>query len=134
MSSTSKLTPSLSVLPYDPTRISPIPSPSQIPTPTSPRTAVQINNTQKQKLTLNATSVLNPANSTASPIPAATTQAVAFAGAAKASEVPFTSGIVPSTTAPSASEKTGAANANGRQGAVGAAALFGAGIVGMAVL
>ena len=74
--------------------------------------------------------VLNPANSTAMPVPTATSQAVAFSGAAEASTVPFTAGIVPSTTAPSASTKTAAAGrvANGDSVCV-AAALF-----GMAVL
>lgn len=79
-------------------------------------------------------SVLNPANSTATPNPAATTQAVAFAGAALASDVPFTSGIVPTTTAPSASTKTGGAARVNIEGAVGVAALFGAGVVGVAVM
>jgi transforming growth factor-beta-induced protein len=81
------------------------------------------------KLTRMANSVLNPSNTTATPDPAAPTQAVAFSGAAEASAVPFTSGIVPTTTAPSASTKTGAGNV--LRGEIGVAALFGAGVVGM---
>ncbi|KAG4432763.1 hypothetical protein IFR05_011746 [Cadophora sp. M221] len=67
--------------------------------------------------------VLNPANSTATPDPTATTQPVAFTGVTSASVIPFTSGITPTTTAPSASTSTAAA---GRvEGAMGLAALFG---------
>ena len=51
-------------------------------------------------------SVLNHANTTATSIPAPTFQAAAFADAAEASIVPFTQGVVPSTTAPSPSAKT----------------------------
>ncbi|KAK0100663.1 hypothetical protein ONS95_007115 [Cadophora gregata] len=72
--------------------------------------------------------VLNPANATATPIPTATVQPVAFSGVSSASVIPFTSGITPTTTAPSASTKTAAA---GRvEGAMGLAALFGAVAVG----
>ena len=75
-------------------------------------------------------SVLNPANSTATPIPTATSQAVAFAGAAEVSTVPFTQGIVPSTTAPSASTKTAGAGKVVHGDSVGvAAALFGMAIL-----
>jgi hypothetical protein len=72
-------------------------------------------------------SVLNPANSTAMPNPTATQQAVAFAGAAAVSNVPFTSGIVASTTAASAStSKAGAGRAlESGVGVAGVAALFG---------
>ena len=73
-------------------------------------------------------SVLNPSNQTAMPIPTATTQAVAFADVSSATNVPFTSGIVATTTAPSASTSTAGANAaahSGVVGMVGAAALFG---------
>jgi transforming growth factor-beta-induced protein len=73
-------------------------------------------------------SVLNPSNQTAMPIPTATTQAVAFAGVSSATNVPFTSGIVATTTAPSASTSTAGANSgiqSGVVGMVGAAALFG---------
>lgn len=79
-------------------------------------------------------SVLNPANSTAMPNPAVTQQAVAFAGAAAASNVPFTSGIKASTTAASAStSKAGAGRAmESGVGVMGVAALFG--MVGAAVL
>lgn len=67
-------------------------------------------------------------NTTAVPMPSATAAPVAFENAAAASNVPFTSGIVATTTAPSASTKT--ANAargleNPIKGAIGAAALFG---------
>lgn len=72
-------------------------------------------------------SVLNPSNTTASPIPTATSQAVAFAGVSSASNVPFTSGISATTTAPSASTMTAAAYGGMPSGAVGMAALFGAG-------
>jgi transforming growth factor-beta-induced protein len=73
-------------------------------------------------------SVLNPSNQTAMPIPTATTQAVAFADVSSATNVPFTSGIVATTTAPSASTSTAGANTaahSGVVGMVGAAALFG---------
>ncbi|KAH8779015.1 FAS1 domain-containing protein [Hyaloscypha finlandica] len=71
--------------------------------------------------------VLNPSNTTASPVPTATSQAVAFAGASAAPETPFTSGISATTTAPSASTMTAAAFGGMPSGAVGMAALFGAG-------
>ncbi|PMD22431.1 Fasciclin-domain-containing protein [Hyaloscypha hepaticicola] len=71
--------------------------------------------------------VLNPSNTTASPVPTATQQAVAFAGVSSASNVPFTSGISATTTAPSASTMTAAAFGGMPSGAVGMAALFGAG-------
>lgn len=74
--------------------------------------------------------VLNPSNTTATPIPTATSQAVAFAGAAEASTVPFTSGIVPSTTAPSASTKTAGAGKVVNGDSVGITAA----LLGMAVL
>jgi transforming growth factor-beta-induced protein len=74
--------------------------------------------------------VLNPSNSTATPIPTATSQAVALAGAAEASTVPFTSGNVPTTTGPSTSTGTaGAGKIDNGDSAGVAAALF-----GMAVL
>ncbi|TVY85341.1 Fasciclin-like arabinogalactan protein [Lachnellula suecica] len=78
--------------------------------------------------------VLNPANSTAMPNPTATQQAVAFAGAAAASNVPFTSGIIAPTTAASAStSKAGAGRAReSGVGAVGVVALFG--MMGAAIL
>jgi hypothetical protein len=76
---------------------------------------------------LTENSVLNPSNSTASPVPTATQQAVAFAGVGSASNVPFTSGISATTTAPSASTMTAAAFGGMPSGAVGMAALFGAG-------
>lgn len=70
--------------------------------------------------------VLNPSNTTATPLPTATSQAVAFAGASEASTVPFTSGIVPSTTAPSASTKTAGAGKVVNGDSIGVtAALFG---------
>ncbi|KAH8687423.1 FAS1 domain-containing protein [Tricladium varicosporioides] len=70
--------------------------------------------------------VLNPANSTATPNPTATTQPIVFAGVSSATSVPFTSGISVTTTAPSASTKTAAAGrVEGQIGAVGVAALLG---------
>ncbi|PBP21997.1 Fasciclin-domain-containing protein [Diplocarpon rosae] len=77
--------------------------------------------------------VLNPANTTATPNPAATTQPVAFSGAASASYVPFTSGVSATMTPSSTSmpmPKSGAAHvAAHREGAVGVAALLGIGLV-----
>ncbi len=72
-------------------------------------------------------SVLNPSNTTATPVPTATSQAVAFAGVSSASNVPFTSGISATITAPSASTATAAAHGGMASGAVGMVALFGAG-------
>jgi transforming growth factor-beta-induced protein len=71
---------------------------------------------------------------TAMPNPTATKQAVAFQGAAAASNVPFTSGISASTAKASASTmKAGAGRALGSGvGVVVVAALFG--MVGAAVL
>ncbi|KAG4418292.1 hypothetical protein IFR04_008568 [Cadophora malorum] len=75
--------------------------------------------------------VLNPANATATPDPTATSQPVAFTGVTSSSVIPFTSGITPTTTAPSASTSTAAA---GRvEGAMGLAALFGVVAVGGAL-
>lgn len=75
--------------------------------------------------------VLNPANSTAKPDPAMSTQMPAFPGASFVPNVPFTSGV-PTPTAPAATPAGGSASsaASGaampmRTGAVGAAALFG---------
>lgn len=42
--------------------------------------------------------VLNPSNTSATPDPAAATQAPAFAGVTPVADIPFTSGIVPTTT------------------------------------
>ncbi|KAK4194551.1 hypothetical protein QBC40DRAFT_238368 [Triangularia verruculosa] len=42
--------------------------------------------------------VLNPSNTTATPDPAAATQAPAFAGVSAAADAPFTSGVFPTTT------------------------------------
>jgi transforming growth factor-beta-induced protein len=78
--------------------------------------------------------VLNPANTTATPNPAATTQAIMFTGAAAASNVPFTSGISATTTAPSATTQTAAARLAIDKpvvGVVGAAALFGMVVAGL---
>ena len=88
----------------------------------------------KEPLTVHLTAnegniVLNPSNSTASPVPTVTSQAVAFADVSAASNVPFTSGIVATTTAPSASTSTAAPFGGMPSGAVGMAALFGAGAV-----
>ncbi|KAF4634755.1 hypothetical protein G7Y89_g3341 [Cudoniella acicularis] len=75
--------------------------------------------------------VLNPSNTTATPIPTATTQPIAFTGVSSASNVPFTSGISATTTAPSAametagSAKAAAGRVEGNIGAVGVAALLG---------
>lgn len=63
-------------------------------------------------------------NATAMPVVTQTTQAVAFAGATALAAVPFTSGISATTTAPSASTMTAAANGK-NVGSVGMAALFG---------
>ncbi|KAN0112317.1 Fasciclin domain containing protein [Hyaloscypha variabilis] len=71
--------------------------------------------------------VLNPSNSTASPVVTASTQAVAFADVSSATNVPFTSGISATTTAPSASTMTAMAVGGMPSAAVGMAALFGAG-------
>ena len=77
--------------------------------------------------------VLNPSNTTA--MPAGTTGAVAFSGASSASDVPFTSGVPgPSTTvgggAPAAtSTSKAAAPPMKTAGSIGAAALFGAGMM-----
>ncbi|CZR52632.1 related to TGF beta induced protein ig-h3 precursor [Phialocephala subalpina] len=71
--------------------------------------------------------VLNPSNSTAKANTAATTQAVAFAGASSASTVPFTSGISATTTAPSASTMT--AGAEKAYGTMGVAAMIGMGVI-----
>ncbi|KUJ13454.1 Fasciclin-domain-containing protein [Mollisia scopiformis] len=71
--------------------------------------------------------VLNPANSTATPNPAASTQAVVFAGASSVSQVPFTSGVSATTTAPSASTMT--AGAERAYGTMGVAALLGMGVI-----
>lgn len=71
---------------------------------------------------------MNPMNSTAMPMPSATAAPIAFENAAAASNVPFTSGVIATTTAPSASTRTsnaGYALENPIKGAVGAAALFG---------
>lgn len=78
----------------------------------------------------NGNSVLNPANTTATPNPTATTQPVAFAGVSSAANAPFTSGIAATTTAPSARTSTAAAikaadRGMGITGIVGMAALFG---------
>lgn len=43
-------------------------------------------------------SVLNPGNATATPIPSAATQAPAFDGVSAVADPPLTSGIVPTTT------------------------------------
>jgi hypothetical protein len=78
--------------------------------------------------------VLNPANTTATP--EATKGAVAFSGASSATSLPFTSGV----PAPAAStgggvagvtstSKKGVAAPMQTAGAMGAAALFGAGFV-----
>lgn len=76
--------------------------------------------------------VLNPDNSTATPDPAAETQAPAFAGASSASDVPFTSGIATPTSTIATTEASAEATATSsgiavpmKTGAVGAAALFG---------
>jgi uncharacterized surface protein with fasciclin (FAS1) repeats len=76
--------------------------------------------------------VLNPANSTAMPDPAMSTQMPAFSGASSASDTPFTSGVpIPTASAAvSSSAAGGPSSASGaampmRTGAVGAAALFG---------
>jgi len=76
---------------------------------------------------MSLSSVLNPSNTTATPVPTATSQAIAFAGVSSVSNVPFTSGISATTTAPSASTSTAAAYGSMASGAVGMAALFGAG-------
>ncbi|CAG8977348.1 hypothetical protein HYALB_00011362 [Hymenoscyphus albidus] len=70
--------------------------------------------------------VMNPRNTTGVPNPAATVAPIAFEGAKPADQVPFTSGINPTTTAPSAATRTNAGSANDPiRGVVGAAALFG---------
>jgi uncharacterized surface protein with fasciclin (FAS1) repeats len=75
--------------------------------------------------------VLNPANSTATPDAAMSTQIPAFSGASSVSNVPFTSGVPTPTAAPATSTPaSGTSSATGaampmRTGAVGAAALFG---------
>jgi len=73
--------------------------------------------------------VLNPANATATVSDGATTGAPAFSGASSASSVPFTSGApAASTTVAGASSSSSKAAAQPmRTGAIGAAALFGAG-------
>ena len=76
--------------------------------------------------------VLNPANSTATPNTAMSTQMPAFPGASSVSGVPFTSGV-PTPSATAAATSTGASKSSSatgaampmRTGAVGAAALFG---------
>jgi uncharacterized surface protein with fasciclin (FAS1) repeats len=75
--------------------------------------------------------VLNPANSTATPDTAMSTQVPAFPGASSVSSIPFTSGVPTPTasvavtaTASRSSSVSGAAMPI-RTGAVGAAALFG---------
>ena len=45
-----------------------------------------------------SSSVLNPSNTTATPVAAAATQAPAFAGVAAVADPPLTAGIVPTTT------------------------------------
>lgn len=52
----------------------------------------------RKLLTLGMGSVLNPSNTSATPDPAAATQAPAFAGVTPVADIPFTSGIVPTTT------------------------------------
>ncbi|KAE8450835.1 hypothetical protein EG329_005748 [Mollisiaceae sp. DMI_Dod_QoI] len=71
--------------------------------------------------------VLNPSNSTAMPNPTATSQPVAFAGASSVSDVPFTSGISATITAPSASTMT--AGAERAFGTMGVAAMLGMGVI-----
>lgn len=79
--------------------------------------------------------MLNPANTTATADPSATTVAPAFSGGATGTVgVPFTSGIsTPTTTFPAAtsggarSSSSSGIAAPMKTGAVGAAALFGAG-------
>lgn len=93
-------------------------------------------------------SVLNPNNATAEPNPTASTQSPAFSGASGASDQPFTSGVpIPTSTLVTPTmESTGTAGSSSSSasasspesastagapmitGAVGAAALFGAGI------
>jgi uncharacterized surface protein with fasciclin (FAS1) repeats len=76
--------------------------------------------------------VLNPANATATPDPAASTAAPAFPGASSVSDVPFTSGVptptgsvAPTSEAPGATATSEGAGVPMKTGAVGAAALFG---------
>jgi transforming growth factor-beta-induced protein len=78
-------------------------------------------------LGLDQRSILNPSNTTATPVPTATSQAVAFAGASSVSNAPFTSGISATTTTPGASTAAAAAALGMVSGAMGMAALFGAG-------
>lgn len=83
--------------------------------------------------------VLNPANTTATPNPTATSAGIDFSGASSISGTPFTSGIpVPSSSvakssAPgaSSSSSSGGAAAPMMTGVVGAAALFGGAAVMM---
>jgi hypothetical protein len=82
--------------------------------------------------------VLNPANTTA-PGANATAGAVAFSGASSATNIPFTSGVPTATTslgggAGAGATTTASSSSSGaavplKTGAVGAAALFGAGAV-----
>ena len=76
--------------------------------------------------------VLNPANATATPDPAMSTQTPAFSGASSVSGVPYTSGVpTPTATAsPTTGGSQSSSSASGaampmKTGAVGAAALFG---------
>ncbi|TKA68276.1 hypothetical protein B0A49_10044 [Cryomyces minteri] len=82
--------------------------------------------------------VLNPNATSATPSASATSGAPAFSGASSASGVPFTSGQaaptssiasggVPAATSKAASSSTAGASSPIKTGAVGAAALFGAG-------
>ena len=84
--------------------------------------------------------VLNPNNTSAAPSASATAGSPGFSGASSASNVPFTSGVAsPSSTigggASAASSAAGSSSSSSgvampmRTGAVGAAALFGAGAV-----
>ncbi|KAF2101005.1 Fasciclin-domain-containing protein [Rhizodiscina lignyota] len=82
--------------------------------------------------------VLNPNNTSAAPSSSATAGSPGFSGASSVSSAPFTSGVASPTTtvaggassaAASASSKSSALGAPMKTGAVGAAALFGAGAV-----
>jgi hypothetical protein len=92
---------------------------------------------QTKTLTPHTTSVLNPA-ATSGPTTSATAGSPAFTGATSASDIPFTSGLpTPTTTINAESEGPGAAPTGAaaplQTGAVGAAALFGAGAAAMLV-
>ncbi len=75
-------------------------------------------------------SVLNPSNTTATPVPAAPTQAPAFDGVAAVADPPLTSGIVPTTTLIPATIPLNA----GVAAAIPTAALLLAGAAGAAML